>query len=89
MACGAAVISTRSGGVEDFLQDGNNGLLVPVGDAQALATAALQLLRDKKLRVHLATNGSRDAAKIFVKNSSQQLERVLGSLLARPGTTKY
>ncbi len=88
MACGAAVISTRSGGVEDFLRDGNNGLLVPVGDAQALATAAMQLLRDKDLRVHLATNGSHTAAQMSVKNSCQQLERVLASLLARPLTTK-
>ena len=88
MACGAAVVSTRSGGVEDFLLDGNNGLLVPVGDAQALATAALRLLRDEEMRVRLATNGSRDAAQMSVKRSSQQLERVLASLLAGPSTTR-
>ena len=29
MACGAAVITTRNGGVEDFARDGDNALLVP------------------------------------------------------------
>jgi glycosyltransferase involved in cell wall biosynthesis len=32
MACGAAVVSTRSDGIEDFVVDGRNGLLSPVGD---------------------------------------------------------
>jgi glycosyltransferase involved in cell wall biosynthesis len=88
MACGAAIVSTRSGGVEDFLEDGRNCLLVPVGDAQALARAALRLLRDEDMRLRLATNGSRDAAQMSVHRSSQQLERVLQSLLIAPRTTQ-
>jgi glycosyltransferase involved in cell wall biosynthesis len=88
MACGAAVVSTRSGGVEDFLEDGRNCLLVPVGDAQALASAVLRLLRDEDMRLRLATNGSRDAAQMSVHHSSQQLERVLHSLLTAPRTTQ-
>ncbi|HEX4865748.1 MAG TPA: glycosyltransferase family 4 protein, partial [Acidimicrobiales bacterium] len=39
MACGAAVVSTRSGGVEDFAQDGINALLVAPNDAASLANA--------------------------------------------------
>lgn len=38
MAAGVPVISTRCGGPEDFI-DENNGILVPVGDADALKEA--------------------------------------------------
>ncbi|MGP8163462.1 MAG: glycosyltransferase family 4 protein [Acidimicrobiales bacterium] len=87
MACGAAVVSTRCGGVEDFLVDGRNGLLVPVGDPSALASAVMRLLRDDKERVLLATHGSHDAVQMSVQRSAQHLEQVLSSLLtAHSGT---
>jgi glycosyltransferase involved in cell wall biosynthesis len=89
MACGAAVVSTRSGGVEDFLEDGRNCLLVPVGDARALANAALRLLRDEDTRVRLATEGLLDAALMSAHRSSLQLERVLESLLSGPPTASH
>jgi hypothetical protein len=40
------------------------------------------------MRLRLATNGSRDAAQMSVHHSSQQLERVLHSLLTAPRTTQ-
>lgn len=42
MACGKPVIATRSGGPESFVNDAN-GLLVPTGDASALAAAMNQI----------------------------------------------
>lgn len=87
MACGAAVVSTRCGGVEDFLDDEVNGLLVPVEDARALADAVLRLLRDEDTRVRLATKGSCDATLVSVSRSCEQLEQVLESLLVSPPTT--
>ena len=44
MACGRPVIATRSGGPELFVNDGN-GILVPVNDVNALATA-MQAMRN-------------------------------------------
>lgn len=44
MACRTPVVSTRSGGPEDFIVDGFNGYLVPVGDASALAERASRVL---------------------------------------------
>jgi glycosyltransferase involved in cell wall biosynthesis len=46
MAAGRPVVSTRAGGVEDVVTDGETGLLVPVGDAGAVARAVLHLLED-------------------------------------------
>jgi glycosyltransferase involved in cell wall biosynthesis len=46
MACSVPSISTRVGGVPELIQDGHNGLLFNVGDVDAMATAAIALLRD-------------------------------------------
>jgi glycosyltransferase involved in cell wall biosynthesis len=81
MACGAAVVSTRNGGVEDFLRDEVNGLLVPIENARATADSVLRLLRDEKQRVRLATQGTHDAVLLSVQKSGEKLERVLESLL--------
>lgn len=81
MACGAAVVSTRNGGVEDFLRDEVNGLLVPIENARAIADSVLRLLRDEKQRVRLATQGTHDAVLLSVQKSGEKLERVLESLL--------
>lgn len=50
MAYGRAVVATPVGAVEDILQDGTTGLLVPVGDAGALAEALRKLLENPGLR---------------------------------------
>jgi glycosyltransferase involved in cell wall biosynthesis len=46
MAAGRPVVSTRAGGVEDVVADGETGVLVPVGDSAAVARAILGLLDD-------------------------------------------
>jgi glycosyltransferase involved in cell wall biosynthesis len=43
-ACRCPVVSTRCGGPEDYVIDGVTGRLVPVGDARAMADAALEVL---------------------------------------------
>lgn len=42
---GLPVIATRCGGPEEIIEDGVTGLLVPVGDTDAMAEAMQQLLR--------------------------------------------
>ncbi|MBZ0273389.1 glycosyltransferase family 4 protein [bacterium] len=46
MSMGRAVIATRVMGVEDYIEDGVSGLLVPPGDDAALARAMRRLLDD-------------------------------------------
>jgi len=46
MAAGRPVVATRVGGVPDLVEDGITGRLVPSEDADALATAVIELLRD-------------------------------------------
>lgn len=64
MHAGVAVVASCVGGITDVLTDQVDGLLVPVGDAVALADGALQLLRDDGLRNRLAS-AARQRVKAF------------------------
>jgi alpha-maltose-1-phosphate synthase len=46
MACGAAVVASRVGGIPEVVNDGETGLLVPPADPPALAAAMNALLAD-------------------------------------------
>ena len=46
MACRVPAIGTRVGGVPELIVDGVNGVLCDVGDVEAMAGAAIQLLTD-------------------------------------------
>jgi glycosyltransferase involved in cell wall biosynthesis len=59
MACGTPVISTRCPyGPEEIITDGENGLLVPVDDRDAMAEAIIKLIGNKILRERLILGGS-------------------------------
>src|SRR5262249_38673083 len=53
MAAGVPVVATRVGGTPEAIRDGVNGLLVPPGDAKALADAVCQVLDDPELAERL------------------------------------
>lgn len=50
---GRAVIGTRGGGIEDLVTDGENGVLVPPDNANALASALVNLLSNAELAAEL------------------------------------
>jgi glycosyltransferase involved in cell wall biosynthesis len=53
MLCGVPVIATAVGGIPEIVKDGETGLLVPPGDAEALAHSILRLRREEGLRERL------------------------------------
>ena len=57
LACGLACVSTNCNfGPADLITDGENGLLVPVGDVEALAQALERIAADPALAERLAQN---------------------------------
>jgi len=54
MAAGKAVVASAVGGIPETLRDGDNGLLVPPRDEEALARALARLMDDGVLRERLA-----------------------------------
>jgi len=58
-AHGLPVVAAASQGPKALIEDGKDGLLVPVDDADALAAAVRRLLADKALRGRLAKRGAK------------------------------
>ena len=81
MAAGCPVIATAVGGVPDLIVDGVNGLLVPAGDAQALALAIHRVLRDAPLAAQLSRAGRETVLRRFSpERSLAPLEALYGEL---------
>ena len=60
MASGVPVVSTDVGGVTFLVQHEQTALLVPPGDAQAMAGQVLRLLQEPGLATRLVANGLRE-----------------------------
>ena len=59
LAAGRPLVAARTGVVPEVLTDGKQALLVPAGDADALAAALTRLLDDADLRARLGKAGRR------------------------------
>ena len=57
LAVGTPVVATAVGGIPEVLRDGENGLLVPPRDVDAITAAVERLVRDDRLRGALAQAG--------------------------------
>jgi glycosyltransferase involved in cell wall biosynthesis len=57
-ARGRGVVASSTGGIEDLVTDGVEGLLVPPGDAAALAAALVRVLSDPALAERLGSAAS-------------------------------
>jgi len=63
LASGVPVVSTCAGGIPDMVAHERTALLVPVGDADAMAASALRLLGDPALAQRLREAGIAEAAR--------------------------
>lgn len=75
MACGLPVVATAVGGIPEQVEDGQTGLLVAKGDAEALAARTVTLLESDEARRSL---GERAAA---VAGAHYSLETQVGAYL--------
>lgn len=91
MACGLPVVASRIGAIPEVVdRPGKNGLLVPPGDAQALAAAAATLRQDEDFRRQLGLAARRRVlAEYTAKRMTARTLAVYEIAAARPnpGTT--
>lgn len=57
LASGVPVVSTSAGGIPDLVTDEQSALLVPVADAEAMASAVMRVLEDRALAERLRQEG--------------------------------
>jgi glycosyltransferase involved in cell wall biosynthesis len=89
-AAGRAVIGTRVGGIPDIIASGVNGLLVPSGDAAALAAAIVELVDDPDRRRLMGvagqgTVGERYSADRMVKELKDLYRKLLDRTESKRG----
>ena len=65
MACGLPVVTTDVGAVRELVVEGITGLVVPAGDAAAMADAVLELARDPDRRARMAAKARARAVTEF------------------------
>lgn len=83
MAAGCAVIGSRIAGIDAAVLDGDSGLLVPPGDAGALAGALDGLLADPERRAKLGAAAAARADEFSVAAVGQRYNALLQEIIGR------
>ena len=83
MACGRAIVGTRTGGIPEVVEDGVTGRIVEPRDHEAMAKAILSLLADAPLRARMGDAGlarveARFTVERMVAETAAVYERVAG-----------
>lgn len=84
MACGAALVTTDTGGSRDFADHEVSALVSEPGDADALLANLLRVLRDDELRLQLAESGMERAAEFDWPGTARILETTFEDYLENP-----
>jgi glycosyltransferase involved in cell wall biosynthesis len=85
MACGCAVVASRTGGIPELVQDGTTGLLFTPGDVSDLAAKLELLLEDHATRRRLAEAGQTAVRSRFsIEASAQCMEQIYEEFLTLP-----
>jgi len=84
MAAGVPVIATESEGAREIIESNQTGRLVPIGDAQEIANAIIDLLNDANERERLARNAEIAARERFsLQQMVTKTEQVYAELIAQ------
>ena len=83
MAAGKAVVATRGGGVPEFVDDQITGLLVPMGDAPAMADAMVRLLSDAPFRLKTGKRARQHVIDHFtVRHTADKVQLIYDHILS-------
>jgi glycosyltransferase involved in cell wall biosynthesis len=77
VASGKPIVATGGGGVPEIIQNGQTGILVPMGDVQAMADAICQLLVDPSLARAMGNRGQQRVYEHFsMERTARKIEAV-------------
>jgi glycosyltransferase involved in cell wall biosynthesis len=82
MAAGKPVVATNGGGVPEIVMDGRTGILVPMGDSEAMATAICKILTEPLLAAQMGNCGRERVKRHFtIQETAEKIVAVYGRLL--------
>jgi glycosyltransferase involved in cell wall biosynthesis len=79
-ACGRVLVATDIPAAREVVEDGETGLLFPVGDAARLAEIITRLARDDRLRSEIGRRAARHAAAHDLTETISGYEQLLANL---------
>lgn len=83
MAAGKPVVATNGGGVPEIVEDGHTGILVPMGDAQAMADAICRIISDPVAAKSMGVRARQRIADHFtLQQTARRVEAVYAEMLA-------
>lgn len=65
ISSGTALVGTSSGGMKEYVVNGESGTIIPPGDEKALATALTDLLNDDEKRLSYGTKARQRALELY------------------------
>lgn len=68
LACGVPVVASRAGGIPEVVTDGETGALREVGDVEGMATAAIDILGDRRRWSAMSRAAAADARRRFARD---------------------
>ena len=80
LTAGAAVVTTRSGGPTEIIEDGENGLTVPCNNEEALADAIVYLAQNPEKRKLFSQRGKKLATEKF---SALKMAEAIGNIYTK------
>ena len=81
---GKICISTNYNGVEDLIEDGINGIVVPMGNEQEMAKAIIRALSDSDGKTDLMREKAKEKmAQCTPEQIMKRWDNVIGSLLKK------
>ena len=82
MVAGKPVVATDGGGAKEIVVNGETGLLVPMGDSEAMADAVLFLLDNPEAASEMGRLGHQRACELFsIERTARKIEAVYDQIL--------
>ena len=81
MACSVPIVASKVGGIPDVVKDGENGLLVPPKDSEALADAIIYLLENEDIREKMGKNGRTKVENYSWDKMAEETEKIYEEVL--------
>jgi len=82
MAMGRPIVATAARGIRELVRDGENGLLVQVGDSEAIAHAVGRLLAESTLAARLVAQVKQDAEAYQMPTHVRRLRHLYEDLVS-------
>ncbi|MFT4113468.1 glycosyltransferase family 4 protein [Silvibacterium sp.] len=82
MGSGRVVVASKNAGPAEIIQDGINGVLAPVGDSPAFASAIIRLLNSPAQLSEMSNAAYERGRSFSVDRFSERLDEVIGNTLA-------